>query len=149
MIAPFYHVGLIVPELGQAQRDLSSTLGLSWAAEQRREMPVLVDGEPTTRDLHFVYSVEGPPHVELIAANEPPWELRDGLHHLGIWSEDVVGDLEALVAQHHTVAATGMTRGGTSGGFAYLHSPTGLLIELVDTRSKAAFERWLAGGDYF
>jgi len=148
MLAPFYHVGLIVPELGQAQRDLTSTLGLSWASQQRREIPVLVNGETVQRDISFVYSIEGPPYIELIGANEPPWNARDGLHHVGIWSEDVVADMEALVAEKYTVAATGLNREGSSGGFAYLNSPTGILLELVDTRGKASFDRWLAGGEY-
>lgn len=148
MRAPFYHVGLIVPELGQAQRDLSSTLGLSWASQQRREMPVLVDGATVQRDISFVYSIEGPPYVELIGANEPPWSAQEGLHHMGMWSEDIAADLDALVAEDYTVAATGLNRKGYSGGFAYLNSPTGVLLELVDVRGKESFERWLAGGDY-
>lgn len=148
MLAPFYHVGLIVPELGQAMRDLTGTLGLRWASQQRREMPVLVNGRTVQRDISFVYSVDGPPYVELIGANEPPWSAQEGLHHMGMWSEDVVADMEAMVAENYTVAATGLNRKGYSGGFAYLSSPTGVLVELVDTRGKASFERWLAGGDY-
>ncbi|MFV0463943.1 MAG: VOC family protein [Nostocoides sp.] len=149
MQAPFYHVGLIVPDLGQARRDLTGSLGLTWASEQHADMPVLIDGEPTTRELCFVYSVEGPPYVELIAAAEPPWDMREGMHHMGIWSEDLLEDLETLESQGYRKAVTGITRGGASGGFAYLNSPAGLLVELVDTRSKAAFDRWLAGGEYF
>jgi catechol 2,3-dioxygenase-like lactoylglutathione lyase family enzyme len=148
MLAPFYHVGLIVPDLAQAKRDLTATLGLSWASEQRREMPVLIGGRSVQRDISFVYSTDGPPYVELIGANEPPWNATDGLHHIGMWSEDVVADMEALVAERYTVAATGLNRKGLAGGFAYLNSPTGLLVELVDTRGKASFDRWLAGGEY-
>jgi hypothetical protein len=148
MIAPFYHVGFIVPELGQAQRDLSSTLGLSWASQQRRDLPVMVEGATVQRDISFVYSIEGPPYIELIGANEPPWSAQDGLHHMGIWSEDVVADMEALIAEKYTVAATGLNRKGYTGGFAYLNSPTGILLELVDARGQASFDAWLAGGEF-
>ena len=148
MIAPFSHVGLVVPELGQAQRDLSSTLGLGWASQQRRTIPVRVDGTTLERTLRFVYSREGPPYVELIEADEPPWDLREGLHHMGLWSEDILADIEGLVAGDFTLAATGVDRRGRSGGFAYLSSPTGLLVELVDQRGRAAFDRWIAGGEY-
>ena len=148
MLAPFYHVGIIVPELGEAMRDLSSTLGLTWAKEQRRAFPVTVNGELVDRDIHFAYSMTGPPYVELIQANEPPWELRDGLHHMGIWSEDVVGDTEKLLAQKYSIAATAFERPGYAGGFAYLNSPTGLLVELVDSVSKESFDRWVGGGDF-
>jgi hypothetical protein len=148
MIAPFYHVGIIVPELGRAQRDLTASLGLSWASEQRRAMPVVIDGATVQRDISFVYSIDGPPHIELIGANEPPWNPRDGLHHMGIWSEDIVADMQALLDQDYTVAATGEGRGGSPVGFAYLNGPTGVLVELVETRSKPAFERWLAGGEF-
>lgn len=148
MLAPFFHVGVIVPELGEAQRALGSTLGLTWASQQRREMPVQINGETVHRDISFVYSLEGPPYVELIGANEPPWNLRGGMHHLGMWSSDIVADIDAMVADSYSVAATGLNRKGYSGGFAYLNSPTGLLVELVDIRGKDAFDRWLAGGDY-
>lgn len=148
MQAPFYHVGIVVPELGQAQRDLTSTLGLHWASVQRRDMPVWIGGRATRREISFVYSVEGPPHVELIGAAEPPWQASEGLHHMGVWSEDVVADMEALVAERYTVAATGLDRHGRHGGFAYLSSPTGLLVELVDARTKSSLDRWLAGGEF-
>jgi hypothetical protein len=149
MLAPFYHVGIIVPELGQAMRELTSNLGLSWASEQRFELPVLIDGQVVDRDINFVYSTDGPPYIELIAANEPPWELQDGLQHLGIWCEDVVDEMHRLVTEDgYTAAATGAGRNGETRGFAYLNSPTGLLVELVDKRGKAAFDRWVAGGDY-
>ena len=149
MLAPFYHVGIIVPDLGQAMRDLTSTLGLSWAGEQRFDLPVLVSGQTVERDLRFVYSTEGPPYVELIEANEPPWQADDGIQHIGLWCEDVVGEMEKLVAEDgFSLAATGITRKGGPGGFAYLNSPTGLLVELVDSRGKEAFDGWIAGGSY-
>ena len=149
MLAPFYHVGIIVPELGPAMRDLTSNMGLSWASEQRADMPVLIDGQVVSRDISFVYSTDGPPYIELIAANEPPWEIQDGLQHLGIWCEDVLGEMHRLVTEDgYTVAATGVNRKGETRGFAYLNSPTGLLLELVDKRGKEAFDRWVAGGDY-
>jgi catechol 2,3-dioxygenase-like lactoylglutathione lyase family enzyme len=148
MLAPFYHVGIIVPDLAQAQRDLTSTLGLTWASEQRQEMPVMVNGTLVERDISFVYSITGPPHVELIAANEPPWTAQDGLQHMGIWSEDLIADIDALVAENYTVTANGLNRNNEVRRFAYLTSPTGLLVELVDARGKPALERWLAGGDF-
>ena len=148
MLAPFSHVGIIVADLTQAMRDLSSTMGLTWATEQRREMPVSVRGELVQRDISFVYSVTGPPYVELIGANEPPWSAQEGLHHMGFWSEDIVADMEALVAEKYSVFATGLNRKDYAGGFAYLTSPTGLLLELVDVKGKASFDRWVAGGDF-
>lgn len=148
MLAPFFHVGLVVPELGEAQRNLSATLGLSWAKPQRGELPMMVNGGLVRRDISFVYSVEGPPYIELIGAGEHPWQAAGGLHHLGIWSEDIVADMEALVAARYTITATGVSRKGTAAGFAYLTSPTGVLLELVDTRSRESFNRWLSGGDY-
>ena len=51
---------------------------------------------------------------------------------MGIWSEDIVADMEALVAEKYSVFATGLNRKDYAGGFAYLTSPTGLLLELVD-----------------
>ncbi len=148
MFAPFYHVGIIVPELAEAKRGLTATLGLDWASDQRREMQINVDGELVDRDIRFVYSTGEPPHVELIEANLPPWELRDGLHHIGVWSEDIAADIEKYAAEKYRIRASGLNRKKHPGGFAYLSSPSQLLVELVDTRGKPAFDRWLAGGDF-
>ena len=103
------------PSWARPMRDLSSTMGLTWASEQRRAFPITLRGETVERDIQFVYSVTGPPYVELIGANEPPWSAQDGLHHMGIWSEDVVGDIEKLVGrglrgQRHRPQPQGLRR---------------------------------------
>jgi Glyoxalase/Bleomycin resistance protein/Dioxygenase superfamily len=141
MITPFFHVGIIVPELGQAQRDMTSILGLTWEPIMKVELPVLVGERTVERRVTLVYSLEGPPYVELIEASEPPWAAQDGLHHLGIWSEDVAADIEALSSKGHVELGTGVVDGeGTKGGFSYLSGPTGVVLELVDVATQAAFD---------
>lgn len=141
MRSPFYHIGMVVPDIDEAMRHLGDTLGLRWAKVQRTAMGVTVAGERVSRDISFVYSTDGPPYIELISVSEPPWAAKDGIHHLGYWTDDLVADLGALLADGYTLAARGR-------GFAYLSSPTGALVELVDTRSIPMFDRWMAGGDY-
>jgi catechol 2,3-dioxygenase-like lactoylglutathione lyase family enzyme len=148
MIAPFYHVGIVVPDLGQARRDLSSSLGLTWSRERHVDMAIVVDGRPVQLKTALVYSVEGPPHVELIVECGPPWNIREGMHHIGVWSEDILADMNALVAEKYTVAATTDNRSDNYvNGFAYMKGPTGLLIELVDSRRMGPLNSWLTGDE--
>jgi Glyoxalase/Bleomycin resistance protein/Dioxygenase superfamily len=147
--APFFHVGIIVPDLGQARRDLSSTLGLTWSRERHVEIPVVIQGKRVERNMTVVYSVEGPPYLELVVESGPPWNAQDGLHHMGMWSEDIIADIDALVAQKYTLEATTDNRlDNYNNGFAYLKSPTGILVELVDSRRRAPFTNWITGGEY-
>lgn len=141
MLPPYYHIGLVVPDIDAAMDHLGRTLGLHWAKLQHTDMGVTIDGERVTREISFVYSTDGPPYLELISESGPPWAPHEGLHHLGFWTDDLPTDLARMLADGYTMAARGR-------GFAYLSSPTGTYVELVDTRSRPAFDRWMAGGDY-
>lgn len=145
-----YHVGVLTESLEAAMADLGAQLGLTWCTVQEREMPVrMPDGERTVR-IRFTYSAEGPQHVELLEA-EPGsyWDGtgRAGLHHVGIWSDDLTADTDGLVAAGWTLEISGVAPSGGYGTFTYVRAPTGQLVELVDSRARTRFEGWWAGGD--
>ena len=77
--SPFYQVGVIVPALEPAMEELGTALGLTWGTV------VEVDYEPAP--IRFVFSVQGPPHIELIEGPQAgPWgETRGGprIDHIG------------------------------------------------------------------
>lgn len=102
---PFFHVGVLVADLDAAMADFTRTLGIAF-----RPVSLLVwdrveldmrDGYPEAGDvqeLRLVYSVAGPPYLELIEmTGNGVWGTQhaEGLHHIGLDSSDVVSDITA------------------------------------------------------
>ena len=102
-----YHQGVRVPDLDAAMAELGPALGITWCEPQRRQQPVWLPGEgPATLPLRFTYSAEGPQRVELLEG--PPgsiWDGREqpGLHHVGLWSDDVGGETQRLIDEGWTL----------------------------------------------
>ena len=69
---PFFHVGMLVKDIGQAVADFGEILGLRF--EPVRSAP-LVTGEM----MRFCYSLPGPPYMELV-------QMADT--SLGIWGPE-------------------------------------------------------------
>lgn len=136
MTQPYYHVGMAVQDLDAAMLEIGTALALTWARVQE----MTVDGYA----IRFTYSVEGPPHVELVEGPAgSAWDSTGGsqLHHVGVFSGDLPGDRARLEAAGLQVELAGR-------GFAYLQGGAGLRVELVDERARPAYERWFAGGDF-
>lgn len=144
-----FHVGIRVPDLEAAMAELGSSLGVTWA--ERRENPVqtLWSPEHGFQQLHlkYVYSAEGPQHIELL---EGPggsfWDGRQdsGAHHVGVWTDSVTAETDALVAGGWTLvgAQRDPSDGGGYGVFSYVQPPSGLIVELVDSAVLPHFEQW-------
>ena len=102
-----FHIGIVVNDIDRAIEDFGELLGYTFEAPiERRVTGVEVHGEPAEYDLRFVYSNEGPPYLELIEADDRDiggmYNSRgEGLHHIGVWQEDVPGRVERLVDQGH------------------------------------------------
>jgi hypothetical protein len=145
-----YHQGVRVPDLDAAMDELGDALGITWCSPQSRDQQVwLPDGGITTLPLRFTYSAEGPQHVELLEG--PPgsiWDGRDqpGLHHVGVWSDDVGGETEALLDAGWTLRLAQQPPEAGYGAFTYVQPPSGLLVELVWSAVEPMFARWFAGG---
>ncbi len=145
-----YHQGVRVPDLDAAMDELGAALGITWCSPQTREQAVwLPDEGATTLPLRFTYSAEGPQHVELLEG--PPgsiWDGREqpGLHHVGLWSDDVRGETDALLAAGWTLRLAQQAPEAGYGAFTYVQPPSGLLVELVWSAIKPMFDRWFAGG---
>ena len=143
------HVAHAVADLDTVMAQLESALGLEWAAVQQREMVISVAGELVSTPIRFTYSYGSPPHIELIEGQPGTiWAPVRGLHHIGVWTDDLAGDARQLSESGFSEEAAGVSRSGRSPfGFTYHSSPHGLRLELVDVASRPAFDRWLAGGD--
>lgn len=131
----FFHVGLVVKNLEAAMKEMSDALGITW-----REPHDSTYGE---WNIKVVYSIEGPPFVELVQGEDGgPWDTARGSHidHIGVWSEDMAQESERMVAAglpiHFDPATVG--RGGT---FCYHKAlASGATIELVSTSARSRLD---------
>ena len=148
--ADCYHQGVRVPDLEAAMEELGASLGLTWCEVQEREQSVwLPEAGLTTIPLRFTYSAGAAQHVELLeGAPGSIWDGRErpGVHHVGLWSDDVRRDTEACVARGWSVPAAQRPPEDGYGAFTYVQPPSGLIVEFVTTAVRPMFERWFAGG---
>jgi len=145
-----FHVGVRVPDIHAAMADLGPGLGVTWCSLQERSQAVWIPGEGSgSLELKFVYSAEGPQHVELLQG--PPgsiWDGNDapGVHHMGIWVDDVQKETERLIEAGWRLEIAGLPPENGYGAFTYVRSPSGFLLEPVWSAVKPMFETWWAGG---
>jgi catechol 2,3-dioxygenase-like lactoylglutathione lyase family enzyme len=135
---PFFHVGVLVRDIGQAAVDFGKLLGLRF--EPVRTAP-LVTGEP----MRFCYSLPGPPFIELVQMATTSlgiWgpEQGEGLHHIAFADPDVPGTCAAFGGQADTVV------GGEGGSprviFTRPEALHGIRVEYLQSAMVAAtFER--------
>ena len=146
-----YHTGIRVPDLDAAMAELGPSLGVTWAEERANPAQVVWTPEDGLREvsLRFTYSCEGPQHVELLEG-EPGsvWDGRDdpGVHHVGIWVDDVTAETERCLAAGWRVAAANASPEDGYGLFTYVVPPSGPIVELVAEAIKPGFEAWWAAG---
>ena len=145
-----YHVGVLTPDLDKAMNELGTAHGVEWCTVQDRVMAVRTPDGDHEWAIRFTYSTEGPQHIELLEAEAGSyWDAtgRAGLHHVGLWIDDLAAGMDHLTAQGWATEASGIGPSGELMTFAYLRPPSGLLVELVDVRARPRFEQWWAGGD--
>ena len=145
-----FHVGIRVVDLEAAMADLGPAFGVTWCQVQERDQRVWSpEGGARTTPLRFTYSAEGPVHLELLQGQPGTiWGAGDGegLHHAGVWSEDVRGESDGLVSEGWTMLAAQLPPEDGYGAMSYVASPSGFVLELVSTVVRPMFERWWAGG---
>jgi hypothetical protein len=146
-----YHIGVRVPDIEAAMAEMGSDLGLTWCSLQEREQHVWTPSTGAiTVPLKFTYSAEGPQHVELLqGAPGTVWDgsQQPGIHHSGVWVDDVGAETTAAIAKGWTVAAAQKSPEEGFGAFTYIVPPTGgLIVELVWGAIEPMFQRWWAGG---
>ncbi|HEY7223616.1 MAG TPA: VOC family protein [Micromonosporaceae bacterium] len=144
----YVHVGYVVPDLDEAMQRLTASAGLRWAVPRRLPVTLRTPAGETVTEVNLTYSVQGPPHLELIA--QQPGTIwgseHSGLHHLGYWSGQFADDIDALTSAGFEVEAGAVDEHGALARFVYLREPyTGLRVELRDEARRPATEKWLRG----
>jgi catechol 2,3-dioxygenase-like lactoylglutathione lyase family enzyme len=151
-----FHVGIRVADLAAAQQELTEAIGVRWTKPAQIPMKAWAPGTGYQEyDLTISFSVEGPVHIELLYGSPGSYyDVRDGgagLHHIGVWVDDVTKVNQDLVSKGYTVELAGDTPEKGYGAFTYVRSPGGILFEPESGLhgSKERFERWYAGGSLF
>jgi len=108
-----YHVGVLVEDLDAAMARFGEVLGLTFEEPRTLSLDdhaeVISKGERIGGELRVVYSVEGPPFLELIQAHDHGvWGRHhgEGLHHIGSWQEGLREKLEEMAAAGIATEAT-------------------------------------------
>lgn len=146
-----FHTGIRVPDIRAAMAEMGDSLGVTWA--QLVEHPGQSIWTPAAGQqrlpLKFVYSCEGPQHIELLEGPAGSlWDGRDapGVHHVGLWVDDVAAETDAVLARGWTLAAAAVSPDEGYGSYTYVVPPSGTIVELVNGAILPRFERWWAGG---
>lgn len=151
-----FHTGIRVDDIDEAMASLGSSLDVTWATVQHNPAQPIWTPDHGLREvpLTFTYSCEGPQHVELLQGVEgTPWYggADSGMHHVGIWSDDVTGDTESCLANGWTVVMAGAAPEDGYGGWVYVVPPgagrMGPFIELVWSAVEPRFDAWWSGGN--
>ena len=147
-----FHVGVRVPDLEAAMEPLGASIGFTWAHIVERDQALWTPAQGQhTVPLRFTYSCEGPQHVELLqGAPGSLWDGADspGVHHQGVWVDDVAAEVERLVAEGWSLEAAQRSPEDGYGVMAYVRSPGGVLLEPVAVAVRPRFERWWSGGSF-
>ena len=142
----YFHVGYVVPDLAEAMQRLTASAGLRWAAARTLPVMLRTPAGEISAEVNLTYSVQGPPHLELIA--EQPGTIwrseHPGFHHLGYWSGRLADDVDALTRAGFEFEAGAVNEHGALTRFVYLREPhTGLRVELRDEARRPAMQQWL------
>jgi hypothetical protein len=131
--SPVFHIGVVVPDIERAKQQLGAVLGLTWGEPRHARIG---DWE-----LDAVFSIEGPPHFELLQGSPgSPWDAegRARFDHVQRWSADLEADYQELAQTAFDVELDGPAVGLSS---SYVRSVDGLRVELSLENSRAAYRR--------
>jgi hypothetical protein len=138
----FFHTGVLVASLEAATAELSA-MGLHWREiVVYDDMTVWTPAGELRSALRRIYSVEGPPYVELI--EEPAGIIfgnagqPGGDHHLGFWSTDIDAEAESLEQCGYQRTLAGLNADGTIATAVFLRASSGPLVELIPTSRRDA-----------
>jgi len=149
-----FHVGIRVPDIHQAMEELGDSLGLTWTEVVESSGQRLWTPENGQQEvpLKFVYSREGPQHLELLEGEKGSfWDGSEdsGVHHVGIWVDDVQSETDRLISLGWDLLGSARPPKEGYASMSYLSPPSGTIVELVTSANKARFDRWYAGGPFY
>ncbi|MEU7145305.1 VOC family protein [Nocardia sp. NPDC046473] len=127
---PAYHIGIVVADLDKAMAELGK-IGLEWHAPTRNDSDVFSNGETTHVQPWMTYSKQGPPYLELLEQMPGTIWSEPGLHHLGIWADDVPAESKRLTAEGLPLLISSHDN-TTDSPSCYHQTSDGVRLELMD-----------------
>jgi hypothetical protein len=156
-MANSFHTGFVVPDLTSAIEAYRGILSTGWTPIETTTMTLRGPDGPFPVTMRLAFSTDGPFRIELIEPIDGTlWQLPSNpalgaspAHHIAFWCDDLGGAaarMEKLGAQLLVTSDSGSDDEVSL--FTYHRMPDGTVVELVDSRSRRAFERWFAGGHF-
>ncbi|MGE5289173.1 MAG: VOC family protein [Micromonosporaceae bacterium] len=148
--APFYHTGIVVPDLEKAIARFSDIHDIEFTEPLVYEVPLVEDPEPHPLEVASVMSRTEPPYYELIQANgDGIFSLANSgqiLYH-GVWETDMAVRLDRLRENGIGIDAT-FRLDPSSLPHAVFTEPflEGTRIEYVDISSREILLEWIHTG---
>jgi hypothetical protein len=141
-LVPYFHVGIVVPDVPTARVELIDQLGVTWGPILHLDSADYRDADGTDLELPttLCYSVDDP-HLELI--EEVPgslWTCNEfsNLHHIGVWSDDLEVDGARLDGSGCPLQLCGRAGDQAPVSFAYHRNSLGVRIEIVGAGLREA-----------
>ena len=144
-----FHTGFVVEDLDSAKTHFQTTLGLQFTDTQIFDPLPFWTPDRGVHDVvvHACYAQPGPVHLELCQGTGAFYSVTEGpdARHMGLWVDDVAGEVETLEQQGWQVLAAGASPNDGYGSICYLRAPLGeLVVELVSTELERFIGTWLA-----
>lgn len=132
---PPYHVTMVVEDVETAMAEMARLFGVQWAKLQGGGL--------------FTYSLQGPPYLELLKRREGTIFDTAGLHHIGLWVDDMNAEATRLEAEGCVPELVVRDEEGNIKPGCFFRTAAGLRLELVQIgTSGPRLLRMLAGSDY-
>jgi Glyoxalase/Bleomycin resistance protein/Dioxygenase superfamily len=148
--APFYHTGIVVPDLEKAVARFFDIHGIEFTEPLVYEVPWVEDPQPHPLEVASVISQTEPPYYELIqATGDGIFSLANSgqiLYH-GVWEKDMAARLEFL--REHGIGADAIFRhDAASLPYAVFTEPflEGTRVEYMDVANKEFMLEWIHTG---
>lgn len=143
--ADLYHSGFLVEDLDATLERLDRLGYHHWTPPKEHSLPVRVGTRTETARFRYVYSAEGPHHLELIEPLGEGYLRADGpmvFHHLGHWVNDLEASIVTALDHGLDLECLFLDAAGDA-KVAYLLDETGMRHELVPRQARATMEeRW-------
>jgi len=149
-VSPFFHVGFLVNDLGEAMDRFGDIFKVTWTEPTTAHADIWeMDKGTNPIALDVVYSNQGPVHIELLQAQGEGLyrpQQGEGFHHIGVWEPDCESRQQDLESKGLAPLATQYTPQKEIIVSYFDPAPLhGVMLEIVDEGRRPMMERWFAG----
>jgi hypothetical protein len=150
---PASHIGFIVEDIEVAMKRFSEVLGVTFNPPKTVQLDHLLNPEERTGTITVTYSVEGPPHYELIQGEDHGvYSMHgggEGMHHVGVWETDLRARMAELAKQGLSLEAQVLLEDGSL--LTAFNNPEdlhGVRIEFIDDADRPIMEHFMKTGKF-